>query len=68
MVKGKTVGIDATTLEANEAMRSIVLRDTGQRQPRRLSERTGQGIRNRDAHRRRLLDRRDWKRAQKQSQ
>lgn len=30
MVKGKTVGIDATTLEANAAMRSIVRRDTGQ--------------------------------------
>jgi transposase len=30
MVKGKTVGIDATTLEANAAMRSIVRRDTGE--------------------------------------
>ena len=29
LVKGKTVGIDATTLEANAAMRSIVRRDTG---------------------------------------
>jgi transposase len=29
-VKGKTVGIDATTLEANAAMRSIVRRDTGE--------------------------------------
>jgi transposase len=28
-VKGKTVGIDATTLEANAAMRSIVRRDSG---------------------------------------
>src|SRR6202012_2135784 len=27
---GKTVGIDATTLEANAAMRSIVRKDTGQ--------------------------------------
>ena len=30
MVQGKTVGIDATTLEANAAMRSIVRRDTGE--------------------------------------
>jgi transposase len=29
LVKGKTVGVDATTLEANAAMRSIVRRDTG---------------------------------------
>ena len=29
LVKGKTVAIDATTLEANAAMRSIVRRDTG---------------------------------------
>jgi transposase len=28
--KGKTVGIDATTLEANAAMKSIVRRDTGE--------------------------------------
>ena len=28
-VKGKTVGVDATTLEANAAMRTIVSRDTG---------------------------------------
>jgi transposase len=29
LLKGKTVGIDATTLEANAAMRSIVRRDNG---------------------------------------
>ena len=29
LLKGRTVGIDATTLEANAAMRSIVRRDTG---------------------------------------
>jgi transposase len=29
-LKGKTIGIDATTLEANAAMRSIVRRDTGE--------------------------------------
>ena len=30
LVKGKTIGIDATTLEANAAMRSIVRRDSGE--------------------------------------
>ena len=30
VLKGKTIGVDATTLEANAAMRSIVRRDTGQ--------------------------------------
>jgi transposase len=30
LVKGTTIGIDATTLEANAALRSIVRRDTGE--------------------------------------
>ena len=30
LVSGKTIGVDATTLEANAAMRSIVRRDTGE--------------------------------------
>lgn len=30
LLKGKTVGIDSTTLEANAAMKSIVRRDTGE--------------------------------------
>jgi transposase len=30
LVKGKTLGVDATTLEANAAMRSIVRRDSGE--------------------------------------
>jgi transposase len=30
LIKGKTLGVDATTLEANAAMRSIVRRDTGE--------------------------------------
>jgi len=30
LVKGKTIGVDATTLEANAALRSIVRRDTGE--------------------------------------
>jgi transposase len=42
--KGKTVGVDATTLEANAAMRSIVRRDTGEGHEeflRRLAEESG---------------------------
>jgi transposase len=31
LVKGQTIGIDATTLEANAALRSIIRRDTGER-------------------------------------
>lgn len=30
LVKGKTVGVDATTLEANAALRSVVRRETGE--------------------------------------
>jgi transposase len=30
LIKGKTIGVDATTLEANAALRSIVRKDTGQ--------------------------------------
>jgi transposase len=31
LVQGQTIGIDATTLEANAALRSIVRRDSGER-------------------------------------
>jgi|SRR5579871_5405598 len=31
LLKGVTIGVDATTLEANAALRSIVRRDTGER-------------------------------------
>ena len=44
LVTGKTVGIDATTLEANAAMRSIERRDTGESHEafiRRLAEASG---------------------------
>ena len=44
LVAGKTVGIDATTLEANAAMRSIERRDTGETHEafiRRLAEASG---------------------------
>jgi hypothetical protein len=38
LLKGKIVGIDGTTLEANAAMRSIVRRDNGQRYKAFLTE------------------------------
>ena len=44
LVRGKTIGIDATTLEANAAMRSIDRRDTGESHEafvRRLAEASG---------------------------
>src|SRR5215469_451817 len=44
LLKGKTVGIDATTLEANAAMRSIVRRETGEEYEeflRRLAQESG---------------------------
>ena len=44
LVKGKTIAVDATTLEANAAMRSIVRRDTGEAWDayiRRLAEEEG---------------------------
>jgi transposase len=37
LLKGKTVGIDAMTLEANAAMRSIVRRNTGEGYEDKLS-------------------------------
>ena len=30
LIKGKTVGVDSTTLEANAAMKSIVRRESGE--------------------------------------
>lgn len=38
LVRGKTLGIDATTLEANAAMRTIVRRDTGESYQEFLTE------------------------------
>lgn len=38
LVKGKTVGVDATTLEANAAMRSIIRNDSGQKYDEFLKE------------------------------
>ena len=51
-MKGKTVGIDATTLEANAAMRSIVRRDNGESYEEFL-KRFGEGIGDRHADARR---------------
>ena len=45
LLKGKTVGVDATTLEADAAMKSIVRRDTGedwQEYVQRLMQEAGQ--------------------------
>jgi transposase len=44
LLRGRTIGIDATTLEANAALRSIVRRDTGEQYEdflRRLAEESG---------------------------
>jgi transposase len=44
LIKGKTIGVDSTTLEANAAMKSIVRRDTGENYSRylkRLAEAEG---------------------------
>jgi len=44
VLKGKTIGIDGTTLEANAAMRAIVRRDTGEEYEeflRRLAQESG---------------------------
>ena len=49
LVTGKTIGIDATTLEANAALRSIVRRDTGEGSQDFLTT-LAQVFRHRDAH------------------
>ena len=48
LVKGTTIGIDATTLEANAALRSIVRRDTGETYQDFLTQ-LAQGLGHRDA-------------------
>jgi transposase len=65
LMKGKTIGIDSTTLEANAAMRSIVRRDTQESYTgylRRLAE--AEGVEAEDAAALRRMDR---KRAKKMS-
>jgi len=65
LVKGKTIGVDSTTLEANAAMKSIVRRDTGESYNaflKRVAE--AEGIEEADAAALRRMDR---KRAKKTS-
>ena len=65
LLKGKTIGIDATTLEANAAMRSIVRRETGKGYEeflRRLAEESGIATPTREQ-----LAKLDRKRAKKRS-
>lgn len=64
LVRGKTIGVDATTLEANAAMRSIVRRATGESYReylRKLAEANG------EATDRASLERQDRKRKKKTS-
>jgi transposase len=65
LIKGKTIGVDSTTLEANAAMKSIVRRDTGENYTaylKRLAE--VEGVDATDAAALRRMDR---KRAKKTS-
>src|ERR1700675_3870225 len=65
LIKGKTIGVDSTTLEANAAMKSIVRRDTGEsymKYLKRLAE--AEGIEAKDAA---ALLRMDRKRKKKTS-
>jgi transposase len=70
LIKGKTIGVDSTTLEANAAMKSIVRRDTGDNYMdylKRVAE--ADGIEAPDAEALRRMDRKgkkktsneDWK-------
>ena len=63
LIRGKTIGVDSTTLEANAAMKSIVRRDTGESYAaylKRLAE--AEGLENADAETLRRLDRKRHKR------
>src|SRR5215470_16190856 len=58
LVKGKTIGVDSTTLEANAAMKSIVRRETGENYNeylKRLAE--AEGVNAKDAAALRRMDR-----------
>jgi transposase len=70
LLKGKTVAIDATTLEANAAMRSIVRRDTGESYQAfltRLAEASGiktptrEALARLDRKRKKKTSNKDWK-------
>jgi transposase len=64
LIKGKTIGVDSTTLEANAAMKSIVRRDTGESYMaylKRLAE--AEGIEAKDAAALLRMDRRRKKKS-----
>ena len=68
LIKGKTIGVDSTTLEANAAMKSIVRRDTQEgytRYLKRLAEAAEQetdaaGLRRMDRKRAKTMSNQDW--------
>ena len=69
LLKGKTIGIDATTLEANAAMRSIVRRDTSESYMdylRRLAAEAGidagddEAVRRMDRKRKKKTSNQEW--------
>jgi transposase len=69
LVKGKTMGVDSTTLEANAAMKSIVRRDTGEDYMgylKRVAEADGitaldaAGLRRMDRKRKKRTSNDDW--------
>jgi len=69
LLRGKTVGVDATTLEANAAMKSIVRRDTGesyQEYLRRLAAAAGvdptdaEAVRRMDRKRKKKMANQEW--------
>src|SRR6266849_109076 len=65
LIKGKTIGVDSTTLEANAAMKSIVRRDTGESYTAYLKRlAVAEGVDPEDAAALRRMDR---KRAKKMS-
>jgi transposase len=69
LLKGKTIGIDATSLEANAAMKSIVRRDTGESYMeylRRLANEAGiegsdEELRRADRKRKKKASNAEWK-------
>ncbi len=64
LVQGQTVSVDATTLEANAAMRAIVRRDTGKRYEEYLKElAAAEGIENPTRERLARFDRKRKKKA-----
>ena len=58
LIKGKTIGVDSTTLEANAAMKSIVRRDTGESYNEYLERlAAAEGVNAKDAAALRRMDR-----------